>query len=206
MTYSVVIPSAGIGSRVGPYTKFYNKALISLGDLPVISRIINQYPQANEIIVLLGYKGDLLKEAINFLHDDNRIRFIDVDLFEGPGSSLSYSLACARDYLQCPFIFNSNDSVFHSKLSHDPTFDGNFVIGYNKQPNDGYELSQYRTLVTNDQHQIAKINPKGLSTRKIYTGVCGVADFEKFWHSFDSAKDMNSGEVQGLINLNMYIR
>ena len=29
--YKVVIPTAGLGSRIGPYTKFKNKALVTVG-------------------------------------------------------------------------------------------------------------------------------------------------------------------------------
>ena len=43
VSYTVVIPSAGLGSRVGPYTKFLNKALITVGDKPVISRVIEKF-------------------------------------------------------------------------------------------------------------------------------------------------------------------
>ena len=43
MSYKVVIPSAGLGSRIGPYTKFLNKALVTIGDKPAISRVIDKF-------------------------------------------------------------------------------------------------------------------------------------------------------------------
>ena len=55
MNYKVVIPSAGLGTRISPYTKFFNKALVSIGDKPAIARVIEKFPEEIEIIVILGY-------------------------------------------------------------------------------------------------------------------------------------------------------
>ena len=41
----VIIPTAGIGSRLDLNTKHFNKSMIQLGDKPVISRIIDMYPK-----------------------------------------------------------------------------------------------------------------------------------------------------------------
>ena len=38
--YKVVIPSAGIGSRLGSITKNFNKALVTIGEKPSICHII----------------------------------------------------------------------------------------------------------------------------------------------------------------------
>ena len=43
MTYKVVIPSAGLGTRIGPYSKFLNKALVTIGDKPAICRVIDKF-------------------------------------------------------------------------------------------------------------------------------------------------------------------
>ena len=40
---TVLIPSAGLGSRLKPQTNFFNKTMIPIGNLPVISHIINSY-------------------------------------------------------------------------------------------------------------------------------------------------------------------
>ena len=41
--FKLVIPCAGTGSRIGSLTKNVNKALVTLGDLPAIVRIILQF-------------------------------------------------------------------------------------------------------------------------------------------------------------------
>ena len=51
----VLIPSAGIGSRLGSLTKNINKALIQIDGKAVISHIIDLYPENYEFIICLGH-------------------------------------------------------------------------------------------------------------------------------------------------------
>ena len=98
MAYKVVIPSAGIGSRIGPYTKFMNKALVTLGDRPAICRVIEKFPVAIEIVIILGYRGDQLEEVLRAFYPERNLTFVTVDKFEGDGSGLGYTLLCAEKY------------------------------------------------------------------------------------------------------------
>ena len=65
--YKVVIPCAGTGSRIAPYTNAVNKALVTLGDLPAIVRIILQFPQETELVIPLGYKANHLR-PVSYTH------------------------------------------------------------------------------------------------------------------------------------------
>ena len=111
MNKTVVIPAAGTGSRLGEYTQHYNKAMCTLGPKPALSYITDKLDDNDELIILLGYKGDLLKQVINMCYPNKNIKFVNVDKYEGESSGLGYSLLCARDLLQKPFIFWSNDTV-----------------------------------------------------------------------------------------------
>ena len=64
----VIIPTAGIGSRLDLHTKHFNKSMIQLGDLPVISRIIESYPANAKFIIILGYKGDQIEEFLSLIY------------------------------------------------------------------------------------------------------------------------------------------
>ena len=46
MRKTVVIPAAGLGSRLDVFTKNYNKAMCTLGPKPVISYIIEKFTWA----------------------------------------------------------------------------------------------------------------------------------------------------------------
>ena len=65
MNFKVVIPSAGLGSRIGSHTQFLNKALVTIGDKPAICRVIEKFPTDIPIIVLLGYKGEMVREVVS---------------------------------------------------------------------------------------------------------------------------------------------
>ena len=41
----VFIPTAGLGTRLEISTKHFNKSMIQIGTLPVISHIIDSYPK-----------------------------------------------------------------------------------------------------------------------------------------------------------------
>ena len=123
---TVVIPSAGTGSRLGELTRNYNKAMCTLGPKPVISYIIEHFNKEDEIIILLGYKGDYLKQVVKALYPDWNISFVDVDKFEGEGSGLGYSLSCAITKLQKPFIFWPNDTLVDNDFSEMP--DCNWIM------------------------------------------------------------------------------
>ena len=81
-----LITSAGLGSRLGAYSKHKNKALITLGTKPAISHIIDKIPFDAEIVLALGYKGDLLRSAISAFHPDRKISFQTIDNYEGVGT------------------------------------------------------------------------------------------------------------------------
>ena len=51
---TVLIPSAGTGSRLGSFTADVNKGQMSIGDKPVISYIIEKFTPDDKIGVCLG--------------------------------------------------------------------------------------------------------------------------------------------------------
>ena len=63
--YKVLIPTAGLGTRLEQFSKNLNKAMISVNNKPVISHVIEKFPQNIEIIIALGHKGELIKDYLN---------------------------------------------------------------------------------------------------------------------------------------------
>ena len=98
--YKVVIPSAGKGTRLKDLSKHINKALVSVNQKPSISYVVEKFPENIEIVVPLGYKGDDIKDFLEIVYPNRKFSFVDVDLFEGPGSGLGYSLLKCKEILQ----------------------------------------------------------------------------------------------------------
>ena len=208
MNKTIVIPAAGTGSRLGEYTQNYNKAMCTLGPKPVISYIIEKFDDQDEIIILLGYKGDLLRQVIDKCYPFKNIKYVNVDVFEGPGSGLGYSLLCARDLLQKPFIFWSNDTVINEDISQ---FDytRNWIMmpkrgTYSESNNTAYRHGE----LSSDRKYIYSILPKGdfdeAGERTLpYIGISFIKDYEAFWKAADINREVfiNGGESIGINNI-----
>ena len=132
----VLILTAGVGSKLGDLTKNMNKAMIKIGKKPVISYIIEQYPIDTEYYVELGYKGDHIREFLNIAYPERDIRYIEVDKYDGDGSSQLYSISKAERYLQEPFICNDCDTICNDIGSMPVTED--FICGYDTKLCDGH--------------------------------------------------------------------
>jgi len=193
--YKVVIPSAGIGSRIGPYTKFMNKALVTINNRPAITHVIDNFPDAEEIVILLGYKGDYTRQVVKAFYPNKNISFVEVDVWDGPESGLGRSLNCARHKLQCPFIFVPNDTVIPTDdCNLDPTNYGNWM-GW---ANTGRDNSQYRTLNISNK-KVNSINPKGVdNANHTYIGLAGIRDYDTFWDTMDDPQAVRMGESYGM--------
>ncbi len=198
MAYKFLITSAGLGTRLGPYSKHKNKALITLGTRPAISFIISKIPTNIQIVLALGYKGDILKTTINALHPNRDIKFVYVDKFEGCGSGLGYTMLQCESFLRCPFIYIPNDTIIEEEdFIFNPEEYGNWIGSYIKKSGDEVNPQQYRCIENNTN----KILPKGIFSKSIYIGLCGIRDYKEFWISMKNDKAILDGESFGLNNL-----
>lgn len=185
MQYKVLIPSAGLGSRLGNLSKNINKSLLTINDKPSISYIIEKFSKNIEIIIAVGYKSKTLKEFLNIAYADRKITVVDIDKFEGPGSGLGYSILKCKDYLQTPFIFCSNDTIVIEDIP-EPYMNW---MGYDEV----YDNTKYRSLDINDNN-VRGINEKGYKFRSpAYIGLCGIFNYKEFWNTLEN--DINYGSI-----------
>ena len=176
----VLIPTSGIGSRLGNLTNFTNKALIRIGKKPAISYIIENYPKNTEFVVTLGHYGDHVRQYIGIAHPDLKVTFVDVDKYEGTGSSLLYSINCARDILNEPFIFHACDSIVQYDVIPEQVI-SNWLGGFSSKGS-----SHYRTFnIIKDK--VSRLNEKGEKESEYdYIGICGIKNYRAFWSNVDS--------------------
>ena len=111
MDYKVLITTSGLGSRLGDLTKYTNKSLVRVGKKPTLSYIIEAYPDDVELVITVGHFGDHVRQFVKLAYPERKINFVDVDKYQGEGSSLGYSMLCAQNQLQCPFIFHAGDTT-----------------------------------------------------------------------------------------------
>jgi glucose-1-phosphate cytidylyltransferase len=71
----VLILAGGFGTRLSEETDLKPKPMVQIGDMPILWHIMKIYSQQgfNEFVILLGYKGYVIKEYFSnyFLHNNN---------------------------------------------------------------------------------------------------------------------------------------
>lgn len=177
--YKVLITTSGTGSRLGERTKNKNKALLEINGHSTIDYIFDKYPKDVKFVITLGYLADQVKNFLTTNYPNRNLEFARVDRFEGPGSSLVYSMLQARNLLKCPFIFHACDTIVVEPISAPMK---NWIAGYvvDEQKSE-LELSQYRTHEVKNK-QILKLKDKGVpGFQSIHIGLDGIFDYENFW-------------------------
>ena len=171
----ILITTSGIGSRLGNITQYINKSLVKIGDKLAIDYIIDNYKHLPnvEFVITLGYKGDFVKQYLTLAYPKliNEIQFVDVNLYQGPGSSLGYSLLQTRTFINEPFIFHCCDAIFIDKINFN--FNKNTLFVFKKD-----YAAQYSTVNVVDDY-ITQINEKGANIFDfMYVGVSYIKDYE----------------------------
>ncbi len=174
--YKLLITTSGTGSRLGELTKHTNKALVPIADKPTISHILDLYDPSIPLVITLGYLPEQVRTFFKDKYPNRDVTFAVVDPYEGPGSSLGYSLLQAEQLLQCPFIFHACDTILTQEV---PVPDENWAAGY--VPPQGMDATQYRTHKVQDGRIITLRDKGETDFNAIHIGVTGIASYKEFW-------------------------
>jgi histidinol-phosphate/aromatic aminotransferase/cobyric acid decarboxylase-like protein/CTP:phosphocholine cytidylyltransferase-like protein len=96
-----IILAAGLGRRLGDYTKDNTKCMVPVNGVRLIDRLLGQLAkqQLNRVIIVVGYKGKELREYIGNRYDG----VVNIEFAENPvydKTNNIYSLAIVKDKLQ----------------------------------------------------------------------------------------------------------
>lgn len=190
MKYKLLLLTGGIGSRLGELTKNTNKALVPINGRPTIDYILEQYPKDVSVVVTLGFLGQSVKDYLEKNHKDRKFEFAWVGRYKGPGSSVGYSILQARDYLQCPFVFQGCDTLVMQEI---PAPEKNWIGGYVENWNASImDTSSYDTCSVEDS-RVVRFNQRGTADfDSIYLGVDGVFDYKKYWETLENLHKQDS--------------
>ena len=87
-----VIMAGGKGTRLRPITNIIPKALVPLGDKPIIEMIINKFRRigCSDFYISINYKSEMINFYFNNVQDrDYTLSFINEEKPLGTGGSLS---------------------------------------------------------------------------------------------------------------------
>lgn len=163
---TVLITCSGLGSRLLPITGYLNKSLIKIGDKAILSLILESYPLDSRFIITLGYLKDQIVDYIAINHSNLNIEYVDVDCYDGPNSSLLYSMSKALDIINEPFYYNACDTL----IKDIGLYSSNTSI-----------IS--KTFIDNQYRRISKNNIEDFPAEVgelCYTGVSYIHDYNKF--------------------------
>lgn len=124
-----LILAAGLGSRLKENTNKIPKALVKINNYPILHYQLNALNKVgiDQIIVVIGYKGEQIKRFINENHNNFTVKYIENKKFSSSNSSYSFWLA--KNYilnepyyihLNCDIIFSHSllESLINSKYDN----------------------------------------------------------------------------------------
>ena len=171
--YKVLITTSGTGSRLGEITQYTNKSLVKVGKKPAISYIIERYPRNTEFVITVGYFGNQVKDFLKLVYPDRKFKFVEVDKYEGSGTSLGYSMLQAESSLRCPFIYHACDTIVSGKI---PAPKKNWIGGFHGQGSSHYASFDVVDGKVQQMHDKGMLDPDFL-----HIGLVGIFDYKEFW-------------------------
>lgn len=181
----VFLTTSGLGTRLEGLTKGTNKALVRVGDRYAICRIIEKFPQDTEFVITLGYYGNHVRDFLELAYPNRIFTFVDVDRYEGPGSSQAYSMLAARTHLTRPFLYHCCDTLLPTGIIDIP--DNASGITLFVSPHEDY--TTYSGITVRDG-RIVRFNKKREAIHDFaYIGISYIHDPSSFWKTLQEAVD-----------------
>lgn len=94
-----IILAAGMGKRLGDYTKNNTKCMVPVNGVPLIDRVLKQLSRLdlNRVVVVVGYEGKKLQDYLGDNKFDLKIEYVSNPVYDKTNNI--YSLALAKDQL-----------------------------------------------------------------------------------------------------------
>ena len=120
-----IILAAGMGRRLGDYTKDNTKCMVPVNGVRLIDRLLGQLAkqQLNRVIIVVGYKGKELREYIETTYlkpQTSSLKPLTIEFAENPvydKTNNIYSLAIVKDKLQeDDTLLIESDLIFSDRM------------------------------------------------------------------------------------------
>jgi len=113
-----IILAAGMGRRLGDYTKDNTKCMVPVNGVRLIDRLLGQLAKQDlqRVIIVVGYKGEELRNYIGNRYDDQiKIEFAENPVYDKTNNI--YSLAIVKDKLEeDDTLLIESDLIFSDKI------------------------------------------------------------------------------------------
>lgn len=117
-TLKVVIPMAGLGTRLRPHTWSKPKQLVSVAGKAVLGHVLDMLatvpdPQQIELVNIVGYLGEQIEAYMN----ENYAHLCSHYVVQENPMGQSHALYLAREYLHGPMLMIFADTLVETNLS-----------------------------------------------------------------------------------------
>lgn len=112
-----IILAAGLGSRLGELTKECTKCMVKINGITLIERMLRQLDRygMDRIIIVTGYKGDILKDYVQNLRINTPVVFVDNSDYRHTNNI--YSLWLIREFLEeMDSLVLESDMIFEDRV------------------------------------------------------------------------------------------
>ena len=122
----VIVPAAGIGSRLRPHTHTIPKSLLHVAGKPILGHILDSITPLNpeEIIIITGFLGEKVQEYVTE-HYQVKTRFVQQEELLGLGFAVNMGLENSSD---SPVMIILGDTIVEANMKRFATNGGN-VLG-----------------------------------------------------------------------------
>lgn len=191
----VLIPAAGLGKRAGSQEEHLPKPIISIGDKPLIYRVMNLYPRNTQFVIGLGYRGEWVEQVASLVAamNNQKVTFFTTDSWKNPNQGLTHTLHEARKYIDSDFVFHAVDTLISQESCLKITNCQITTVLFAKPISSGI----YRTIIDGVWNQVSV---EETNAEQVYVGVAFIKNDEKFWESIEShlADNSEGGEALGI--------
>ena len=193
---TVIIPTAGTGSRMGDYTKTLNKALLPYNNKPVLAHIIDNFPHSTRFIIPVGYLKEQIIDFCKVTYSNRHIEFVEVNDWSSGKSGTGYTLLQCKGLITSAFWYVPCDTYFDQQVTDKiKDKDCYFVKTVPEQDTHLYTMfDQNNSFFIQD----IKFKQPTPGTWKAFTGLMYINDYADF---FIQLEQSNSTEFIGIIKL-----
>ncbi len=94
-----IILAAGMGRRLGEYTKNNTKCMVPVNGTPLIDRLLAQLSRLvlNRVVIVVGYEGQKLMDYLGYERDGLKLEYVNNPIYDKTNNV--YSLALAKEQL-----------------------------------------------------------------------------------------------------------
>ena len=201
----VILPVAGKGERMRPYTNNLPKCLLPVGGMTIIDWIVEDtLPlKPSETIFITGYKAEKMDEYLKAKREWGNTRTVLQDKPQGLGQAISLALPHVND--DQPLLIILGDTLFDADIQSLANATENILYTYKVQ-----DPRRFGVAITNTNGQIERLveKPQEFVSDEAIVGIYYIKDVKELKKALQHLIDNNirtRGEFQLTDALQMMI-